>query len=359
MSRARTLLRELSDIFTAPERYTLHLAARSVGLSSASVSVSRSRDSVEFMVAEDGGEQLLITLPMSVEGVEQSRLLKYHIDRLRVGVMTSYDVEYAKFTCEYGDHCSISGDVVVQHIGRGVALDRWCEQERDRASVAAMYRAISLLDETLRSCNLCFVGRGGIAANGVVVGEDALLYPFRYANLSVGCASDDKSGCEQLRKYVEGRFGWSEDALSEELQSVKMAKYEWRSGECFEGHLYSGELNEERVLVEDTTGWGFVDGENRVVVESRYLRALPFDEGRAMVQSESGWGLIDLYGEEVIPAKYDGIEYRNKSGVSCVRRGDKWSYFSYRGEQLTPFNIDYPNEDITQEEVAEIINGLV
>lgn len=354
MNGARTILRELSDIFAAPERYTLHLAARSVVLSSESVSVLRSRDSVEFMVAEDGGERTLITLPMSVEGVEQSRLLKYHIDRLRVGVMTPYDVEYAKFTHEYGDHGSIYGDVVVQRIGRGEVLNRWCEQSRDRASVAALYRAIALLEETLSSCNLSFGARAGIAANGVVVGEDALLYPFRYANLSVGCASDDNRGCEQLRRYVEQRFGWGEDALSEELRSVKMAKYEWLSGECFEGHLYSGELREERVLVEDTTGWGFVDGENRVVVESRYLQAFPFDEGRAMVQSESGWGLIDLYGKEVIPAKYDGIEYSNRIGVSCVKRGDKWSYFSYNGVQLTPFNMDYPNEDITLEEIMQL-----
>ncbi len=124
--------------------------------------------------------------------------------------------------------------------------------------------------------------------------------------------------------------------------------------DMYGGHLYSSTPHEDRVAVEDVTGFGFVDGDNNPVIASIYRWVDDFREGRAEVESEEGFGIIDIDGGVVIPAVYESISYNADSGITAARRGGMWAYFSYVGVQLTPFVIDYPDEEITLDGVVAL-----
>ncbi len=359
--RERSILREISEIFITPERFTIHTSSRSIALDAECVVTRRSREQIEFLIqSEDGGVDL-ITLPMSVEGVERCRLVEFQIEPLNVEIMTQYSVECVKFSQTNNPSHSILADVAIQRLPVGLTLAQWCDSTTPfRPSIEQIYSSITLLDETLRQLRIYFKGSRGISPDSIVIGEDGLLYPTRYANMRVGQNPSDVSECDILLGWVETTIGVKREEIIQAKEIIQgketeRRRYPTRHVEMFEGHLSSGLLNEERAIIEEITGWGFVDANNRIVVEPRYLSVTPFSEGRAMVQSNEGWGLINLYGREMIPSIYESIGYNVSTGVSSVRQGDKWGYFSYMGEQLTPINIDYPNEDITHEEIAEMM----
>jgi peptidyl-prolyl cis-trans isomerase SurA len=56
-------------------------------------------------------------------------------------------------------------------------------------------------------------------------------------------------------------------------------------------------MHEGLAAVEHPTGWGFVDSDNRIVIEPKYEWVNDFREGRAEVQAAEGMGLIDKRGE--------------------------------------------------------------
>lgn len=126
---------------------------------------------------------------------------------------------------------------------------------------------------------------------------------------------------------------------------------QWLGAEYLAGHLYVGALHEDRAVVEDLTGFGYVDSDNNPVIESKYIWADRFREGRAEVESREGFGLIDTDGGVVIPAIYESLGYNPQSGVSTVRKEGRWAYFSYSGEQLTPFADEYLDEELPLDEI--------
>ncbi len=360
--KERAILREISEIFTFPENFTIHLLDRSISLDSSNIVTRRSSDQIEFWIRGDGNSDSveLITLPMSVDRVERCRLLELHISSLKVDVMTPYSVECVKFSQTDNPSRSILTDIVIQRLPEGLTLAEWSVawgQRREntlsiKPSIEEIYCAITLLDQTLRRLNIYFKGSRGISPDSIVVGEDGLLYPTHYANMRIGRHSGQRSECDILRQWLETMSGVKQDVGDGDN---KKKRYPIRLAEPLAGHLSVGLLIEGRAMIEEPTGWGFVDADNRIVVAPYYRYITNFSEGRAVVQSERGWGLIDLNGVEIIPSIYESIGYNVATGISSVRQGDRWGYFSYMGEQLTPISIDYPNEDITHAEIADMM----
>jgi hypothetical protein len=93
-------------------------------------------------------------------------------------------------------------------------------------------------------------------------------------------------------------------------------------------------MREGLAAVEHDTGWGFVDSDNRLVVEPKYEWVSDFCEGRAEVQTEQGMGLIDRRGDYVIPPQYKIVEYDPVSGCSQALSDYGWLVFNYDGEEL-------------------------
>lgn len=104
-----------------------------------------------------------------------------------------------------------------------------------------------------------------------------------------------------------------------------------------DGHLWRGNLFEGLRLVEDETGYGFVDGMNRTVIPSRYLWAGDFHEGRAEVETREGMGLIDRHGEYIIPPRYEVVDYLYTESRVRVRLNGRWALFDYLGRRITEF----------------------
>ncbi|HBX90708.1 MAG TPA: hypothetical protein DEH06_05235, partial [Alistipes sp.] len=59
------------------------------------------------------------------------------------------------------------------------------------------------------------------------------------------------------------------------------------------GHRWVSRTFEGLVCVEDETGYGYVDTQNRPVIPARFRWAGDFREGRAEVETDEGMGLID------------------------------------------------------------------
>jgi hypothetical protein len=93
-------------------------------------------------------------------------------------------------------------------------------------------------------------------------------------------------------------------------------------------------MHEGLAAVEHPTGWGFVDSDNRIVIEPKYEWVNDFHEGRAEVQCAEGMGLIDKRGEYIIPPCYKIVEFDTVSGYSQVLGDEGWMTFNYEGERL-------------------------
>ncbi len=104
-----------------------------------------------------------------------------------------------------------------------------------------------------------------------------------------------------------------------------------------EGHRWTSHLFEGLICVEDETGFGYVDAQNRPVIASRYLWADDFHEGRAEVETPTGMGLIDREGNYVIPPEYEIVDYKAAESVVYVRKNGLWALFDYSGRQRTEF----------------------
>ena len=87
----------------------------------------------------------------------------------------------------------------------------------------------------------------------------------------------------------------------------------------FPGHLFVGEMSDQLVRVEDETGYGFVDTENRPVIAPQFVWAADFREGRAEVQTAQGMGPIDKRGHYVIEPRYEIVDYNPYTGCSRIR----------------------------------------
>ena len=107
-----------------------------------------------------------------------------------------------------------------------------------------------------------------------------------------------------------------------------------------DGHLSVRLMREGLAAVEDATGWGFVDSDNRIVVEPKYEWVSDFREGRAEVQTAEGMGLIDKHGEYIILPRYKIVEYDAVSGCSQVLGQEGWMVFDYEGVQLQPLECE-------------------
>ncbi len=345
----RTPIQELHKIFFSPTSFSISTNVFESSLALPNVEMRRNSSHIEISIS--GTKNLLITVPLSVEGVENMRVNAARIKRLDVEMMTNYNLYTAHFTPTYGIGCSILADVAIQELPpHFVTLDKAVSEGRyNRATIR---QAVETLKETLQSKKIYFTDAEALAAESIILGEDGLLYPIRYPYLRIyGEVEDGDAAIDALRDWVEINCDATPDL---EHQPSEKAEYKPRNWEHFEGHLYAGEMNEERAMIEDISGWGFVDSENNIVVAPHYKKAFPYGEGRAIVLSESGWGLINLYGDEVIPSIYDSLGYNVSTSLSCAKKGNRWAYFSYLGEQLTPFKFEYPDEDITMEELQKL-----
>ena len=190
---------------------------------------------------------------------------------------------------------------------------------------STLLAALDLLEETLKRAR--FVHRNLKPAN--LVWSDGHFYPLRYHDALVGATdASDAEAIEALRRIVRTTTSCAElhDAAADYAPSSR-----------FTGHRWTGNPFEGRVCVEDESGFGFVDLDNRPVIPSVYLWAGDFHEGRAEVQTAEGMGLIDRDGNHVLPPEYEIVEYDPATSTIRARRDGLWARFDYSGKQVSRF----------------------
>lgn len=90
-------------------------------------------------------------------------------------------------------------------------------------------------------------------------------------------------------------------------------------------------FSEGLCAVKKNDKWGFIDRNNKNVIDYKYELTLGFHEGMARFQQNNKWGYLDKTGKEVIPAKYDGNKEFSE-GLALVNDNNKWMYVDKTGK---------------------------
>lgn len=123
---------------------------------------------------------------------------------------------------------------------------------------------------------------------------------------------------------------------------------EWRSHSHFCPNFMI-KPNEDLVLVSSKGLWGYINLENKLVVDYHFEKARPFSEGLAAVYIDFYWRFIDKDGV-FVGGKYDEVK-DFKEGFAAVKQyiqwGDKWEYkwgyIDKKGNQVIPFRFNDAN----------------
>ena len=212
--------------------------------------------------------------------------------------------------------------VIVEYIDSAESLPTACQ----RHSSEELCRALEELRKVFERLD---ISHNNLCIRNIVVTRDCRIIPLRPYYTTQGYCNDIAS-FTNLKEYIVAN---SRNALSLSTLHEPLSSYE-----C------SAERNpliEGLRRKETDRGVGFENGEGEIVIECRYREASNFLEGRAMVTTFEGkMGLISTRGEELIPARYERVNYDIHSGNSWVLNDNKWALFDYFGLQITDWQED-------------------
>ena len=211
-------------------------------------------------------------------------------------------------------------DLVLQLLPDGTDLDGALGKEHSERLLGAL----DALQRELRRLNL---SHGNLRRDNLRWSGGRFI-PIRYYDLRFGMPERDDEAFDTLREEILRQGGGAEVS---DVEAPYDTPYRWS------GHRWTSNLFEGLVCVEDETGYGYVDAENRPVIAPQYLWAGDFHEGRAEVQTAQGMGLIDREGRYIIPPEYEIVAYVPAESISRVRQNGRWALFDYLGRRITPF----------------------
>ena len=165
-------------------------------------------------------------------------------------------------------------DVVLHRLPEGRPLSV-CAAEFDAESLR------SALDKLEAGLSELGFSHNNLKPGNLYVTSDGRLIPVRYHFARFG-EGHDAEGFERLRQFVREQGG-----KGQMLCDAEPSRYTTLPE--FPGHLFVGEMSDQLVRVEDETGYGFVDTENRPVIAPQFVWAADFREGRAEVQTHRAW----------------------------------------------------------------------
>lgn len=331
----RRTLKDLLPLYSYPESYIFELSGFDspedgcFAPASESCRVQRSADELRLLFMGRNvplTDSIHITIPMDAESLRAYRELASRLVIYRNPLTPPIDIPTVKCHSKMFD--TLHATAIVQHLPEGRLLSEFVDGV-SRGEVESLYIAISRLEQGMCERSISY---GRLSPEMIIYGADGLLYPFELRGLRF-CVDDSviESECGELREWLQLRTD-VEMICSEGLfQNPYMNSLSDING----GYLSCRHPHEERIAVESPTGWGFVDMENRVVIEPHYLWVSDFQEGRAEVSvgDDERYGLIDLYGNYVIEPMYDTIEYNPKDGTTQVELDGNKYIFDYSGNR--------------------------
>ncbi len=267
------------------------------------------------------GTRWLLSMPLTSAAVPHIERAASFVRRLTTPWLHDYRILCGEMRWTDAAGTEHATDLVLERLPEGYAF----EEAQTVVASETLHAALDRLETVLREA--------GIAHNNLseknLRWSDGRLVPMRYHDLTICTPTDaDTAAFEELHRRID---------RAAQPQSVSDISAAYTASAPLGGHRWTGNLFEGLVCVEDETGFGYVDAQNRPIIPSRYLWAGDFHEGRTEVETPTGMGLIDREGSYVITPEYEIVEYEPATSRVYVRRDGLWALFDYAGRQLTDF----------------------
>lgn len=266
------------------------------------------------------GRHWLLSLPLSSSSVPSVERTASRIGKLNTDWLTPYRILRKEMRWYAPTGEELRCDLVIQYLPQGISFAEALRREpTDRllAALDLLQRELGNLDfahGNLREPNLLWVG-------------DRFI-PLRYHDARFGHPETDAPAFEALRERI---------LRESDPMRVSDVTLEYDPLQKITGHHWVNPFNEGLASVEDDSGWGYIDTENRMVIPAKFHWAGDFHEGRAEVETETGMGLINRQGEWIIPPYYEIIDYSPVESNVFVRKNGLWAEFDYLGRQQSKF----------------------
>lgn len=268
------------------------------------------------------GERWLLSMPLAAAVVPRLARTAAAVRPLRSRWLTEYRILPGELRWTDASGEVHTQDLVLQHLPAGYDFDQALLSERPERLLAAL----AALEAELRRIGFT---HGNLKASNLRWTEDRFVV-LRYADARVGePLGADAGAFESLRRRIR------EAAVP--CPEVRDVAAPYSARRELTGHRWCSHEFEGLVCVEDETGFGYVDADNRPVIAAQFCWAGDFREGRAEVETPAGMGLIDRTGRYVIPPEFEIVDYDPAASLVRVRKGGLWALFDYSGRRLTDF----------------------
>ena len=266
------------------------------------------------------GKRYMLYMPLSSHAmryVERFLPHKRHLSSSAVPQLTILrdELRYERM----GEPCSV--DILIEELPDALPL-------KDAiATIALQSEAEALvvaLDGLERELNLADVSHNNLRVDNILLDKEdrAHLIRWYYATTLAG---GDREALSLLREQI------LELAERMELNDTYAPYFTEPTESQYQDVRF---LHEGLIAFEQNDSWGFMDSEQRVIIEPKYVWVNDFREGRAEVETAEGMGLIDKEGRAIIPPEYEIVDYNPLSGLTQVRQNGEWALFDYRGEMI-------------------------
>ncbi len=267
------------------------------------------------------GRRWLLSMPLTPSALPRIERTALAVKRFNTPALSDYRIlpDELRWTDAAGQERSC--DLVLQHLPEG----RDFEEALLYESRDTLLQALDTLERELTELDFA---HNGLKPENLRWSAGRFV-PLRYHDARIGGdRGRDAEAIEALRRRI------TEQGATSAAHDVAAPYNPVRP---LEGHRWTSHVFEGLVCVEDETGFGYVDTDNRPVIASRYLWADDFREGRAEVETPTGMGLIDREGNYVIPPEYEIVDYKPAESIVYVRKNGLWALFDYLGRQRTEF----------------------
>lgn len=271
------------------------------------------------------GARYLLSLPLNPSALFHIERTATALRKINSPALTEYRILPHELHWQDASIQLQFSDLVLQSVPSGGGFSEALRTEYG----ATLLAALDALETELRRAG--FVHRNLKPNN--LVWSNGRLYPLRYHDAVIGTTEvSDAEDFEALRQLVRATTSCTE------LHEPPIA---YTPTSRIRGHLWAGNPFEGLICVEDETGFGFVDLDNRPVIPSQFVWAGDFHEGRTEVQTAEGMGLIDRTGRYILPAIYEIVEYDPATSNIHARKNGLWARFDYSGHRATEFGTDF------------------